>query len=49
MQTMEQKYGKPIDYWLGVAGNIKDKKYLEIVTFLKTEHGLRHGHANLPH
>jgi hypothetical protein len=44
--SIEQKYGKPIDYWLCIVGNIKDKKHMEIVGFLKTEHGLGHGHAN---
>ena len=44
--SIEQKYGKPIDYWLTLVGNTKDKKHMEIVALLKSEHGLGHGHAN---
>ncbi len=44
--SIEQKYGKPIAYWLSLVGKIKDKKHMEIVALLKTEHGLGHGHAN---
>jgi hypothetical protein len=44
--SIEQKYGKPIDYWLSLVGKYKDKKHMEIVSLLKTEHGLGHGHAN---
>ena len=44
--SIEQKYGKPIDYWLSLVGKNKDKKHMEIVSLLKTEHGLGHGHAN---
>jgi hypothetical protein len=44
--SIEQKYGKPIDYWLTLVGKIKDKKHMEIVALLKSEHGLGHGHAN---
>jgi hypothetical protein len=38
--------GKPIDYWLTLVGKIKDKKHMEIVALLKSDHGLGHGHAN---
>lgn len=44
--SIEQKYGKPIDYWLTLVGKLKDKKHMEIVALLKSEHGLGHGHAN---
>ena len=44
--SIEQKYGKPMDYWLNIVGNIKDKKHMEIVLVLKSEYGLGHGHAN---
>lgn len=44
--SIEQKYGKPIDYWLSLVSKIKDKKHMEIVAMLKSEHGLGHGHAN---
>ena len=44
--SIEQKYGKPIEHWLKLAGRHQDKKHMEIVTLLKEEHGLGHGHAN---
>ena len=44
--SIEQKYGKPIDYWLNLVSQIKDKKHMEIVALLKSDHGLGHGHAN---
>lgn len=44
--SIEQKYEKPIDYWLSLVSKIKDKKHMEIFALLKTEHGLGHGHAN---
>lgn len=44
--SIEQKYGKPIDHWLTLVGKIKDKKHMEIVALLKSDHGLGHGHAN---
>jgi hypothetical protein len=44
--SIEQKYGKPIDYWLNLVRQIKDKKHMEIVALLKADHGLGHGHAN---
>lgn len=33
--SIEQKYGKPIAYWLSLVGKIKDKKHMEIVALLK--------------
>ena len=33
--SIEQKYGKPIDYWLSLVGKINDKKHMEIVALLK--------------
>ncbi|WP_342618883.1 DUF4287 domain-containing protein [Rhodoferax sp. GW822-FHT02A01] len=44
--SIEQKYGKPIDHWLDLVRKNKDKKHMEIVALLKSEHGLGHGHAN---
>lgn len=43
---IEKKYGQPIAYWMGTLDAVKDKKHLEQVTYLKTEHGMGHGHAN---
>lgn len=44
--SIEKKYGKPIRYWLDLVGTLEDKKHMERVVWLKTEHGLGHGHAN---
>ncbi len=44
--SIEKTYGKPISYWLEIIGAMQGKKHMEMVTALKTDHGLGHGHAN---
>lgn len=44
--SIEQKYGQPITHWLTLVAELPPMKHMEIVTLLKTEHGLGHGHAN---
>lgn len=44
--SIEKKYGKPIDYWMAQLRTVKDQPHMQQVAFLKTEHGLGHGHAN---
>ena len=44
--SIEKTYGKPIDFWLDLVRSSELEKHMEIVTWLKTEHGLGHGHAN---
>ncbi len=44
--SIEKKYGKPISHWLELVSGLKDMKHMEIVAWLKSEHGLGHGHAN---
>lgn len=44
--SIEKKYGKPIGEWQALVRVQARKKHMEIVDFLKTEHGLGHGHAN---
>ncbi|MEC7762448.1 MAG: DUF4287 domain-containing protein [Pseudomonadota bacterium] len=44
--SIEKKYGQPIDHWLGMVAEKGDMKHMEIVNWLKAEHGLGHGHAN---
>ncbi|WP_338802363.1 DUF4287 domain-containing protein [Pseudomonas sp. RSB 5.4] len=44
--SIEKKYGQPIDHWLNLLGGINDKKHMELVAWLKDEHGMGHGHAN---
>lgn len=44
--SIEKKYGHPISHWLGLVGELKDMKHMEMVNWLKKEHQLGHGHAN---
>ena len=43
---IEAKYGQPIEHWLQLVAQRQGMKHMEIVNWLKTEHGLGHGHAN---
>jgi len=44
--SIEKKYGHPITHWLNLLKAVNDKKHMEMVALLKTEHGMGHGHAN---
>ncbi|MEN6543352.1 DUF4287 domain-containing protein [Parvibaculum sp.] len=44
--SIEKKYGKPIAHWLDCISQLKDMKHMEMVNWLKAEHGMGHGHAN---
>ncbi len=44
--SIEKKYGKPISEWKKQIRARYPAKHMEIVNWLKTEHGLGHGHAN---
>jgi hypothetical protein len=44
--SIEKKYGKPIEYWTSLVSEKEGLKHMEIVNWLKSEHGLGHGHAN---
>ena len=44
--SIEKKYGQPIDHWLKLLARAGDLKHMDLVSLLKTEHGLGHGHAN---
>lgn len=44
--SIEKKYGQPISHWLDLLGTVSGKKHMELVAWLKTEHGMGHGHAN---
>lgn len=44
--SIERNYGHPIDHWFAVLATISEKKHMELVALLKTEHGIGHGHAN---
>jgi Domain of unknown function (DUF4287) len=44
--SIEKRYGHPITHWLELVSSLKDMKHMEMVAWLKAEHGLGHGHAN---
>ena len=44
--SIEKKYGQPISHWKTLIRTSGLTKHMEIVNWLKTEHGLGHGHAN---
>lgn len=44
--SIEKKYGHPIEHWMQVLAQAGDRRHMELVALLKTEHGLGHGHAN---
>jgi hypothetical protein len=46
IRNLEKKTGKPLSYWISVAGKSSSNKHGEIVKHLKTN-GLTHGYANL--
>lgn len=45
--NMERNTGKPLDAWIAVARAGGPGKHKALVDWLKAEHGLGHGHANL--
>lgn len=44
--SIEKKYGQPIAHWLDLVAGLKGMKHMEMVAWLKSEHGMGHGHAN---
>jgi Domain of unknown function (DUF4287) len=44
--SIETKYGRSISQWQQIIANSGMLKHMEIVGYLKTEHGMGHGHAN---
>lgn len=47
VQNLAEKTGKTLAQWLRIAAKSKLVKHGEIVKFLKSEHDLTHGYANL--
>ena len=43
---IESKYGQPIKHWLDLLKAKSGLKHMEMVAWLKAEHGMGHGHAN---
>ena len=44
--SIERKYGQPIAHWQALVRGRLPAKHMELVQFLKDEHGMGHGHAN---
>jgi hypothetical protein len=44
--SIERTYGMPVQHWFELLDSVKDKKHMEQVALLKTEHKVGHGHAN---
>jgi hypothetical protein len=44
--SIEKKYNRPITHWMQVLEKAGPLKHMELVTHLKTEHQMGHGHAN---
>ena len=44
--SIEKRHGKPIDYWMAQLASVPDLTHMQQVQWLKTEHGIGHGHAN---
>lgn len=47
IENLKAKTGKSLDEWVAIAKKSKLAKHGEIVSFLKSEHELGHGYANL--
>lgn len=47
INNLPEKTGKSLDQWLKLLSKQKFEKHGEIVKWLKTEHGVTHGFANL--
>ncbi|WP_078650705.1 DUF4287 domain-containing protein [Streptomyces sp. SudanB52_2052] len=44
--SIEKKYGRPIADWKTLIRTSPLTRHRELVDWLKSEHGLGHGHAN---
>ncbi|MFF8016303.1 DUF4287 domain-containing protein [Streptomyces sp. NPDC007929] len=44
--SIEKKYGRPIADWQELIRSSPLTRHMELVDWLKTEHGLGHGHGN---
>ena len=46
-KSVEEKTGKPLDVWIQIVNNQGLEKHGQVVAFLKSDHGVTHGYANL--
>ena len=44
--SIEKRYGRPIGEWLDLVRSSPLRGHMELVGWLKSQHGLGHGHAN---
>lgn len=44
--SIEKKYGQPMAHWFALVESRSGAKHMEMVNWLKAEHGMGHGHAN---
>lgn len=44
--SIEKKHGRKIAEWTELIRAQGDKKHMELVAWLKADHGMGHGHAN---
>lgn len=44
--SIEKTYGTPIAEWMALLPTAGTTKHMELVTWLKREHAMGHGHAN---
>jgi hypothetical protein len=44
--SIEKTYGQPIAHWMDILQQAGPLKHMELVSLLKTQHQLGHGHAN---
>ncbi|MGY5034059.1 DUF4287 domain-containing protein [Streptomyces sp. 900116325] len=44
--SIEKKYGRPVAEWKAIIRSSSLARHMELVSWLKTAHGLGHGHAN---
>lgn len=44
--SIEKKYNKPVAVWLDAIAASPLTKHSELVSWLKSEHAMGHGHAN---
>lgn len=44
--SIEKTYAKPIAHWMDVLRKLGPLKHMEMVSHLKAEHEMGHGHAN---
>lgn len=44
--SIEKRYGRPIAEWKALIRGAGITRHMELVGWLKSEHGMGHGHAN---